>query len=359
MIAANGVGRKEETRPGAVPAPTLTQRARYNPASMTGEPQEAAQSLARSGPVFSQVEALGPIDWDVWARVAAEFEVALRGAADLDRRIHHLYLPVLFFCLARLRKAASRPLVVGIQAPQGSGKTTLVSQLLARLPGVGLRGTGVSVDDFYLPREEQLRVAAAHPGNPYLEHRGYPGTHDVALGAATLASLRELGDAGPDHEVRVPTYDKSAQRGRGDRAPESAWRTVAGPLDLIFVEGWMLGFSPVPESTLSDPFLIEPNRALAAYAAWHRLLDVLVVLRATAPSFVLDWRVQAEEDMKAHGRPGLDRAAIADYIRRFLPAYATYGGAPPQFPADKQLTIWLDAQRRVVSPTLHHEDVKT
>ena len=32
--------------------------------------------------------------------------------------------------------------------------------------------------------------------------------------------------------------------------------------------------------------------------------------------------------MRASGRPALDRAAIEDYIRRFLPAYATYGGAP-------------------------------
>ena len=53
-----------------------------------------------------------------------------------------------------------------------------------------------------------------------------------------------------------------------------------------------------------------------------------VVLRAADPEYVLTWRVEAEERMKASGKPGLSRADIEDYIRRFLPAYRTWGGAP-------------------------------
>jgi D-glycerate 3-kinase len=113
----------------------------------------------------------------------------------------------------------------------------------------------------------------------------------------------------------------------------------------------MLGFSPVAESTLTDPFLVAPNRALAAYDRWHRLLDSFVVLRAIDPHFVLRWRVEAEEAMRASGRPGLDRAAIEDYIRRFLPAYATYGGAPSHIAAERQMTVWIDEKRRATGPT--------
>jgi D-glycerate 3-kinase len=315
---------------------------------MSADPA-AFRSFAMAGPAIAQLEGLGPIDWVLWGNVASELERALPDAADRDRRVHHLYLPILFFCLARLRLTASRPLMVGIQAPQGSGKTTLVSHLLALLPRLGLGGTGVSIDDFYLTREDQTRLAARHSGNRYLEHRGYPGTHDVQLGAATLSSLRRLGDAGAA-DVRVPVYDKSAHGGRGDRAPDTEWRTVSRPLDLVLVEGWMLGFTPVPEASLSDPGLIAPNRALSAYAEWHRLLDVFVVLRALESRYVIDWRVQAEEEMSARGRPALDRAAIDDYIRRFLPAYETYGGAPRWFTANRQLTIWLDERRRAVPP---------
>lgn len=256
---------------------------------------------------------------------------------------------LLEFCSAQLRRTVDRPLVVGLQAPQGAGKTTLVARLIERLPEIGLRGAAVSIDDFYLTREEQLRLAAAHPGNPYLEHRGYPGTHDIALGEATLVALRALGSDGKNRAVQVPVYDKSLHGGRGDRAPEARWRTVTGPLDLVFVEGWMFGFTPVTEARVPEPFLMEPNRALADYDRWYRQVDAMVVLRATDPTFVLRWRVEAEEAVKARGLPGLSREAIEDYVRRFLPAYALYAGRADRWPADRTLVLSLDEERRLTA----------
>ena len=216
------------------------------------------------------------------------------------------------------------------------------SGVIDALPAAGLTGTTVSVDDFYMTRAGQLAMADAHPGHPLLEHRGYPGTHDISLGDSTLAALRA--GAGP---VAVPVYDKSAHGGRGDRLPETAWRVVTPPLDLVLVEGWMLGFEPVDEATLESPWLVAPNRALAAYAAWHRWIDVWVVLRARDPEYVLTWRVEAEEKMKASGKPGLSRADIEDYIRRFLPAYRTWGGAPRATPDDRCLEFTINLDRSV------------
>jgi len=282
------------------------------------------------------------IDRDAWERAAQRLEADLRGAADLDQRIHNFYLPVLFFALAERRRVPSRPVFVGIQAPQGAGKTTLVQHLLELLPDFGLHGVGLSIDDFCLTRGEQLEVAAAHPGNPYLEHRGYPGTHDVDLGVRTLDALRELTVG----TVRVPRYDKSAHAGRGDRAPQSAWTEVRAAPDLVFLDGWMLGFEPVAESRLPDPLLIPANRALAAYGSWLERLDAFVVLRAKDPNYVVRWRIQAEEAAKTQGRPGLSREAIEDYVRRFLPAYETYGAVAPRRFADRTLEIVLDEERR-------------
>src|SRR4051794_21654095 len=101
------------------------------------------------------------------------------------RRVHdkRLILPVLEWLQRVIERAPRRPVIAGISAPQGAGKTTLVRQLIPLLGQRGLRAVALSIDDFYLRREEQLALAAANPGNPYLEHRGYPGTHDVMLGA--------------------------------------------------------------------------------------------------------------------------------------------------------------------------------
>ena len=258
-----------------------------------------------------------------------------------------LHDPVHEFCFAQIAESIGRPLVVGLQAPQGAGKTTLVNAFLQALPGLGLRGAGVSVDDFYLTREDQVALAAAHPGNPYLEHRGYPGTHDVALGERTLRAFKAL-RAG--ETMRVPVYDKSAHGGRGDRSPEDAWREVTGPLDVVVLEGWMLGFAPVDEAVLPDPMLAAPNRALAAYARWTNLVDVWVVLRARDPEYVLTWRVDAEEAMKASGKPGLSREAITDYVRRFLPAYRLYASADRLPGHGSRLVLSLDLLRKPILP---------
>ena len=108
----------------------------------------------------------------------------------------------------------------------------------------------------------------------------------------------------------------------------------------------MLGFEPVPEDRITDPHLAATNSALAGYDRWHRLLDAFVVLRALEDAFVLRWRVEAEEAMKARGLPGLSREAIEDYVRRFLPAYALWAGrAPSHLASDRTLTIALDATR--------------
>jgi D-glycerate 3-kinase len=258
-----------------------------------------------------------------------------------------LQAAVLAFGHAQLARQPRRPVMIGMQGPQGCGKTTLARALLDALPAQGLSGATVSIDDFYLTRADQLALGAAHPGNPYLEHRGYPGTHDIDLGEQTLAACRGDGTA-RSWTVTLPVYDKSAHGGRGDRAPPERWRTVQMPIDLVLVEGWMLGFTPVPQAALRDPDLAAPNRALATYERWYRQIDAWVILRALDPNYVLRWRVEAEERMKASGQPGLSRAEIEDYVCRFLPAYATWGGAPASVAPERCIELSLDRSRQLV-----------
>jgi D-glycerate 3-kinase len=255
-----------------------------------------------------------------------------------------LYAAVLQFAREQLARASHRPVVIGIQGPQGGGKTTLTRAMLEALREHGLHAAAVSIDDFYMTRAGQLEVSARYPGNPYMEHRGYPGTHDVDLGAETLQRLH-AGTA-----ETIPVYDKSAHAGRGDRAPVSEWRPIAGSLDIVFIEGWMLGFEPVADSAIADRHLKIANSKLPDYRTWYSEIDAWVILRALEPEYVLEWRVEAEEKMKASGKPGLSRADIEDYIRRFLPAYRTWGGAPSAVPADRKIELTIDFSRNLTVP---------
>jgi D-glycerate 3-kinase len=215
----------------------------------------------------------------------------------------------------------ARPWVLGISGPQGSGKSTLARALVARFAERGARVVDVSIDDFYLTRAEQRALAAEHPGCRCFDDRGYPGTHDVALGARTIDALLALG---PGERLSLVRYDKSAHEGRGDRAARELWPVIEGPLDGVVVEGWMLGFAPVSTAELEDAALAPANEALAAYAAWNERLDGLVVLEASALDDVVRWRVEAERARREAGQGAMDDEAAEDYVRRFLPAYRTW-----------------------------------
>jgi D-glycerate 3-kinase len=222
---------------------------------------------------------------------------------------------------ALLPGAAHRPLLVGLGAAQGAGKTTLTAAVCAMLAARGIRAAAVSIDDFYLTRAEQVALAAAHPGNRYLQQRGLPGTHDVALGTRTLEALRALGAGG---SAALPAYDKSAFSGRGDRRPEAEWRRLDGPLDIAILEGWMLGFVPVEPATLADPPFRLVNAALAAYADWHARLDAFIWLEPEDFNYVRSWRAEAEEKMIRSGRPGMTPDELAAFVEPYLSAYAAY-----------------------------------
>ncbi|CAG8581801.1 15375_t:CDS:1, partial [Acaulospora colombiana] len=86
------------------------------------------------------------------------------------------------------------PLFVGIQGPQGIGKTTLTAQLASTLSQepYSFRVVTFSIDDLYLGHEALKDVGRANPKNGLLQGRGQPGTHDIPLGAETLKGLSQI-----------------------------------------------------------------------------------------------------------------------------------------------------------------------
>ena len=98
-----------------------------------------------------------------------------------------------------------------------------------------------SIDDLYLPHDEQEALAKSQPSNPLVQHRGQPSTHDVKLGIETFGAITNR-----KQNIRVPSYDKSAFTGAGDRLPTSKWeicnREGEPPIEVVIFEGWCVGF---------------------------------------------------------------------------------------------------------------------
>jgi D-glycerate 3-kinase len=219
-----------------------------------------------------------------------------------------------------------RPLLVGINGAQGSGKTTACAFLELLLADQGLGAITLSLDDLYLGR--QVRRELAESVHPLFATRGVPGTHDVALGMMILDRLL----AGESAEL--PKFDKALD----DRAPETVH--VEGPVDVVLFEGWCIGAKPQDDAALADPvndlewfedrhkvWRREVNRRLATdYAELFARIDLLVMLKVHDFAAVRTNRLLQEQKLGAGPAVMDDRA-----LDRFLAHY-------------QRLTEWMFAE---------------
>lgn len=216
------------------------------------------------------------------------------------------------------------PLFVGVQGPQGSGKTYLTSQLrdtLASSPH-NLSVVVLSIDDLYLPHSGLVKLAQTHPENKLLRGRGQPGTHDVPLGTEVLRGLKGINESQRDpsadnanetdrddarpslREVLLPSFDKSMYNGEGDRHPDGI--PIRAPVDVVVMEGWCMGFYPVshkeidlrwerPVKGLESTFemslyrkgdIVEINEMLKEYVGWWDFFDAFIQVSVQLAGFV-------------------------------------------------------------------------
>jgi D-glycerate 3-kinase len=102
---------------------------------------------------------------------------------------------------------------------------------------------------------------------------------------------------------------------------------VETPLDVILLEGWLVGFAPLALGPDADPSFAEANRRLAPYRAWTERLDALVLLHVADLDAIVAYRVDAERARRSATGRGLTDDEARDYIERFLPAYERW--VPP------------------------------
>jgi D-glycerate 3-kinase len=251
--------------------------------------------------------------------------------------------------IADTRERVARPVLIGISGVQGSGKSTLCTQLEAALAQRGLGAGTLSLDDLYLTRAERAALAASV--HPLYATRGVPGTHDVALADRVISAL--LTGPGP---VAIPRFDKA----RDDRLPERLWSAAEAPLDVLLFEGWCIAATPEPKSALQipvnaleaceDPDLAwrsHVNDTLGAdYARLFLRLDRLIMLRAPHFETVRGWRHEQEAGLKARAGAdaGMDAAALDRFIAHFERLSRHMLEARPPAGA---IVVALDEERRV------------
>ena len=224
-------------------------------------------------------------------------------------------------------RCAGRPLLLGISGAQGTGKSTLAAFLQATsTKEFGWNVANLSLDDFYLTRDERLRLS--EDVHPLLATRGVPGTHDVTMLSACLDDLCTLA-AGDSKQI--PRFDKASD----DRAAQSTWPSVTGPVDLVILEGWCVGAQAQSDLELESA-CNDLERNHDPDGAWRKFvnaqlknqytpvfkrLDYLLFLAAPGFEAIRRWRWQQEQELAERSAGGPTRIMSERELLRFMQHY--------------------------------------
>ncbi|KIR37980.1 actin cross-linking [Cryptococcus deuterogattii 99/473] len=235
------------------------------------------------------------------------------------------------------------PLMVGLQGPQGCGKTTLTTALVSYLKDEKqLKLAILSTDDLYKTHDGLKSVVQQHPDNALLAGRGPPGTHDIALAVETIKKVNSINDS-PGSTVDLPVFDKSLCGGEGDRSADKV--LITGPLDVFILEGWSMGFKPLSESDLKQAYgqpkpaspstskIYFPNHPLSSLLTLNSYLadfassiypsfTTFIQIEPESFDYVFDWRLEQEHWMKAkNGGKGMSDEQVQKFVERYMPGY--------------------------------------
>lgn len=253
------------------------------------------------------------------------------------------------------------PLFILLSGPQGSGKSytaQFVYKYLLEKYGESKRVVQMSIDDFYLTHEDQKEFSDKFADNKLLQGRGLPGTHDIPLLSKCINALI----SGADSKVILPQYDKSKFNGEGDRCAKG--KEVTLPLDIVVLEGWFLGFSPILErqEISTNPHLqssaemVQVNANLFFYKdmLWNNpeIKSLGIVFAADDIHDVYKWRLEQEQALRKTTGEGMTDEEVKKFIDRYFPCYQLYYDdlvSGEDLGSIATLTLGIDLQRTVYS----------
>ncbi|KAL6449742.1 TDA10 Probable ATP-dependent kinase TDA10 [Candida maltosa Xu316] len=233
-----------------------------------------------------------------------------------------------------------KPLIIGLNGPQGSGKSYLTNQLTEYLTSKYSKLTTIqiSMDDFYLTKSDQDKITET-TDNPLLKGRGLPGTHDLKLLYSTFKSIvGNYKDKTIPHGLKIPKYDKSAYNGLGDRCAE--YTVIDKPIDIVIFEGWFNGYVSIDSTIVRLNYLNseidgllqsykmynieEINDNLVAYQELWTFFDLFIILHSDDVNNVYTWRLQQEHSLIQLTNCGMTDDEVRKFVDRYMPAYLLY-----------------------------------
>ena len=265
--------------------------------------------------VIDNVSSQMQFEWSAVAPAVAEFIQAQQLPPHFNVLSRNFYFPLAQRVAADFSKlkattssSVTRPLLLGVNGAQGTGKSTLAALLGCMLTrGAGLRCVQLSIDDLYFSRAQRTHLAQRI--HPLLQTRGVPGTHDIALGLRLINQFDSVAAAeNASSIVPLPRFNKALD----DVMPISDWDEVKAPVDIIILEGWCVGAQPQTTRELVAPInaleLKEDagglwrnyvNKVLAGdYQKLFSRMDYLIMLKAPSMQAVSEWRWLQEQKLQ-------------------------------------------------------------
>ena len=203
---------------------------------------------------------------------------------------------------------AKKPILVGINGCQGSGKSTLTGLLVELLNNVYAKtAMGCSIDDFYLSKQSRNELAKSQ--HPLLATRGVPGTHDTELLKEVISNLLRSNISTDWRDISVPKFNKSID----DLYPKNQWSIISKPVDIIILEGWCVGTPAQSDIDLHEPVndFEKTNDKTGAWRSYcnamlatkykevFNKINYLIMLKAPSFEQVYSWRLEQEHKLIA------------------------------------------------------------
>ena len=141
--------------------------------------------------------------------------------------------------------------------------------------------------------------------------------------------------------TKLPSYDKSAYGGQGDRVRKEEWievnRDKRHKTKVVIFEGWCVGFRALPRENLVGEWegavtergkgsyvgrlgwnkledIEFVNEALREYDQLTDQLDALIHLDAENLMFVYDWRSESERKLRKTKGSGMTDKEVVDFV---------------------------------------------